>query len=70
MSQRTAPHRGAPGRPITGADIETKFTRNALLALPRDQALHWRDAVLAADRIKDAATLARTLTQSNTSEAP
>lgn len=44
--------------------------RNALLELPRDQALRWRDAVLAADRIKDAATLARTLTQSNTSEAP
>ncbi len=63
-------HRGAPGQPITGADIETKFMRNALLELPRDQALRWRDAVLAADRIKDAATLARTLTQSNTSEAP
>jgi len=71
---RESAHRGAPGRPITGADIETKFMRNALLALPRDQALHWRDAVLAADRIKDAATLARTLTltltQSNTSGAP
>jgi len=67
---RESMHRGAPGRPITGADIETKFMRNALLALPRYQALRWRDAVLAADRIKDAATLARTLTQSNPSGAP
>ncbi|EWS57171.1 hypothetical protein Y695_04911 [Hydrogenophaga sp. T4] len=40
---------------------------NALLALPRDQALRLRDALLSADRAEDAATLAHTLTHSNTS---
>ena len=42
---------------------------NALLALPRDQALRLRDAVLSADCAPDAATLAHTLTHSNTSGA-
>ena len=65
LRRREAAHRGAPGRPITAADIEAKFMGNALLALPRDQALRLRDAVLSADRAPDAATLAQTLTQSN-----
>jgi hypothetical protein len=38
---------------------------NALLALPREQALRLRDAMLSADRAPDAAALAQTLTQSN-----
>jgi hypothetical protein len=42
---------------------------NARLALPRDQALRLRDALLAADRAEDAATLAHTLTHSNASGA-
>ena len=31
-------NRGAPGQPITGADIETKFMRNALELLTRSSA--------------------------------
>jgi 2-methylcitrate dehydratase PrpD len=64
---RESAHRGAPGWPITAADIEAKFMGNALLALPRDQALRLRDALLSADRAEDAATLAHNLTHSNTS---
>jgi 2-methylcitrate dehydratase PrpD len=66
---RESAHRGAPGRPITAADIEAKFMGNARLALPRDQALRLRDALLTAYRGEDAATLAHTLTHSNTSGA-
>jgi len=40
---------------------------NALPALPRDQALRLRDTLLTADRVKDAATLAHTLTHPKTS---
>jgi 2-methylcitrate dehydratase PrpD len=65
LRHREAAHRGAPGRPITAADIEAKFMGNALLALPRAQALRLRDAMLSADRAPDAAALAQTLTQSN-----
>jgi 2-methylcitrate dehydratase PrpD len=64
---REAAHRGAPGRPITAADIEAKFMGNALPALPRDQALRLRDTLLTADRVKDVATLAHTLTHPKTS---
>lgn len=64
---RESAHRGALGRPITVADVEAKFMGNALLALPHDQALRLRDAVLSADRAKDAATLAQTLTHPKTS---
>ncbi|OGB77466.1 MAG: 2-methylcitrate dehydratase [Burkholderiales bacterium RIFCSPLOWO2_12_FULL_67_210] len=63
--RRESAHRGAPDRPITAADIEAKFMGNALPALPRDQALRLRDAVLSADRAPDAAILAQTLTQFN-----
>ncbi|CAN5219752.1 MmgE/PrpD family protein [soil metagenome] len=63
--RRESAHCGAPDRPITAADIEAKFMGNALPALPRDQALRLRDAVLSADRAPDAAILAQTLTQFN-----
>lgn len=70
LRHREAAHRGAPGCPITAADIEAKFMGNAQLALPRAQALRLRDAMLNADRAPDAAALAQTLTQSsNTSGA-
>lgn len=64
---RESAHRGAPGRPITVADVEAKFMGNALLVLPRDQVLRLRDAVLSADRAKDAAILAQTLAHPKTS---
>ena len=67
LSEAVAAHRGAPGRPITAADIEAKFMGNALLTLPREQALRLLDALLTADRAPDAAVLAQTLTHSNTS---
>lgn len=67
LRHREAAHRGAPGRPITAADIEAKFMGNALLILPREQALRLLDALLTADRAPDAAVLAQTLTHSNTS---
>jgi 2-methylcitrate dehydratase PrpD len=65
LRRRESAHRGAPDRLITAADIEAKFMGNALPALPRDQALRLRDAVLTADRAPDAAILAQSLTQFN-----
>ena len=55
-------NRGAADRPITEAEITTKFFDNACMALPRERAQRICEAVLELDRCGDVAQLAELLT--------
>lgn len=54
-------NRGAADRPITEAEITTKFFDNACMALPRERAQRICEAVLELDRSVDVAQLAELL---------
>ena len=61
LTHREEINRGNPDRPLTNAEIETKFQENSTTAVSVDRAAKIRDAVLALDDLADAHDLAALL---------